>query len=223
MKRFKFLLCSFLFLLSSFVFAQEAVISDLTGTVETKQTGSASWENAVKGQTVSGDTMISTGFKSTALITIGNSVLVVRPLTRLTLAEIRALEGIENINAGLQTGRVRVDVNPPSGARTSFSIQSPMATASVRGTVFEVATYSLSVLEGSVEYRGTSGAPVVIDAGGSSSVDARTGRAAFAKEALLSSLSPSQPIAFDSFQSFRGAATVQQSNDIEIIGNMEFD
>ena len=221
MKRFKFLLCSFLFLLSSFVFAQEAVISDLTGTVETKQTGSASWENAVKGQTVSGDTMISTGFKSTALITIGNSVLVVRPLTRLTLAEIRALEGIENINISLQTGRVRVDVNPPSGARTSFSIQSPMATASVRGTVFEVDTYSLNVIEGSVEFRGTSGNPVVIDAGGTSTVDAKTGRAALAKEALLSSLSPNQPIAFDSFQSFQGAAA-QQSNDIEVSGEIEF-
>ena len=55
---------------------------------------------------LSEDTIISTGFKSSALIRAGSSVITVRPLTRLALAEIISAAGTENINVNLQAGRI---------------------------------------------------------------------------------------------------------------------
>ena len=218
-KKYK-IIAGLLLLAVSGIFAQEAVIRELTGTVELKLAGSTAWVNAVRGQNVAVDSVISTGFKSNALIGIGNSIINVRPLTRLSIKELRASQNTETINVGLQAGRVRVDVNPPAGVRATASVQTPIATASVRGTVFEVGLFELWVIEGSVEYRGTSGGHVIVDAGGYSAVDERTGRVALIKGMLLDSLNPVQPIAFDSFNSFSGAA--QQKSEIDIGGEMEF-
>jgi len=203
-------------------FSQEAVIRELAGTVELKLAGSTAWVNAVQGQSVAGSTVISTGFKSYALLSIGNSVINVRPLTRLSLTEISASQNAETINIGLQAGRVRLDVSPPAGVRSAAKVQTPVATASTRGTIFEVSIFELWVIEGSIEYRGSSGGHVIVDAGGYSTVDERTGRVAVTKAALLASLSPVQPIAFDRFSSFSGA-TAQQKSGIELGGEMEFD
>ncbi|MDR3247148.1 MAG: FecR domain-containing protein, partial [Treponema sp.] len=128
-----------LLLCGAALFAQEtgtAYIREFTGTVEIKASGAAEWSAAQTGQTLSKDTMISTGFKSTAFIALGNSTMVVRPLTRLTLQEIQNIQGNESVNINLQSGRVRADVKPPENGATSFVVQSPMVTASVRGTSF---------------------------------------------------------------------------------------
>jgi hypothetical protein len=215
------IIAGLLLLAVSGVFAQEAVIRELLGTVELKPAGSPTWERAVQGQGIAESTVISTGFKSHALIGIGDSIINVRPLTRLSLTEIRASQNTETINVNLQAGRVRLDVNPPAGSRASFSIQTPMATASVRGTVFEAGLFELWVAEGSVEYRGSSGSHIVVDAGGYSTVSESTGRVGSTKGVLLDSLSPVQPIAFDSFNSFSGAA--KHKNEIEVGGEMKFD
>jgi len=96
-----------------------------------------------------------------------------------------------------------------------------VATASTRGTVFEVGLFELWVIEGSIEYRGASGALIIVDAGGYSYIDDRTERVVFTKKMLLSSLSPVQPIAFDSFNSFTGAAA--QKSGMEIDGELGWD
>jgi len=219
--RCKFITGILLLFAVSGVFGQRALIKELTGTVELKQPRSTVWENAALGQAIEGDTVISTGFKSYALIGIGNSAISVRTLTRLSFREIRAVAGTETINVSLQAGRVRLDVNPPAGAKSVFTVQTPPTTASTRGTIFEMGIFELWVIEGSIEYRGTSGAPVIVDAVGYSYVDERTGRVVFTKNMLLSSLSPVQPIAFDSFNSFAGAAP--QTSGLELGGEMEFD
>ena len=201
--------------------AQQAVIRDLTGTVELRQPGSAEWESAVRGQAVMPDTVISTGFKSTALIGIGNSVLTVRPLTRLTVKEIRASAGTEAIHIGLQAGRVRADVNPPAGGRANAAISGPTATASTRGTVFEVDVCTLWVTEGSVEYSGTAGAAVIVDAGGYSYVDQGSGRVAYPEVTLLGSLDPELPIGSDIFYSFEGGTAKAISLDVDTLVDYE--
>ncbi len=112
------------FLCSAAVFAQTAVIKELSGTVELKQAGQTDFVPAKVGDEVAQSTIVSTGFRSTALIEVGSSVITVRPLTRLSLAEIASAPGTETINVNLQIGRVKVDVNPPLGTRTSMSIRS---------------------------------------------------------------------------------------------------
>ena len=146
------------------------LIRELTGTVELKPAGASDFIAAKAGDQVTQDTVVSTGFKSTAIVAVGSSVITVRPLTRLTLREISASSGTETINLSLQTGRVRVDLNPPAGSRASMTVQSPMATASVRGTSFEFDTQSLRVLEGTVSFQGSSGREKMVGAGTTSEI-----------------------------------------------------
>ena len=135
-------------------FAQKAVIKDLTGTVELKFSGSSDFIPASVGAEVAQDTIISTGFKSTALVQAGSAVITIRPLTRLTLTEIQALQSTETLNLSLQAGRVRIDMNPPAGTKASLGVVSPIATASVRGTSFEFDTRNLRVHSGTVVFMG---------------------------------------------------------------------
>jgi hypothetical protein len=153
------------------VFCQNGVIRELTGEVELKRSGASAFVPASSGDTVSSNTVVSTGFRSTAIIAIGSSVITVRPLTRLTLAEIQSLENTENVNVNLQSGRVRVEVKPPAGTKTNLNVQSPSATASVRGTTFEMDTRNLMGIEGKVLLSGTSGAGVMVTGGNSSSAN----------------------------------------------------
>ena len=174
---------------AALVFAQNGVIKELTGTVELKQPGQTAYITAKSGDTVVKDTIVSTGFKSSALISIGSTVLTVRPLTRLSLAEISAAAGTETLNVTLQTGRVRVDVNPPVGTRAAMNVTSPMATASVRGTSFEFDTQSLTVLEGTVTYQGNQGGVMMVSAGTASEVK-ENGSVADPVETYVAELQP---------------------------------
>jgi len=174
----------------------QAVIQNFVGTVEVRQPGSQAWQPAVIGQTLSADTVISTGFRSTARISLGGSVVTVQPLTRLSLAELARNQNDERIEVTLTTGRVRAEVRPAAGAsRTEFTIRGPSATASVRGTVFEFDTVNLSVTEGTVAFSGTTQIPVLIDAGGVSFADMVTGRTASQQDTFMAELRPSLPIA----------------------------
>jgi len=157
------------------VFAQTSnqgagIIQELSGTVEIKIPGSQNFVAAKTGDRVTQDTVISTGFKSTALVAIGSTVITVRPLTRLTLSEISASAGTETLNVGLQAGRVRVDVNPPSGTKAATSISSPSATASVRGTGFSFDGRNLNVDHGVVDFAGNRGTSVPVKQGAVSNV-----------------------------------------------------
>jgi len=153
------------------VFAQNGVVKELSGQVELKSSGSAAFVAAKAGDIVNQDTVVSTGFKSTALIEVGSTAIAVRPLTRLTLTEIKATSGSESLNVSLQAGRVRVDVNPPAGAKASMTVSSPTATASVRGTSFEFDTRNLHVVSGNVIFKGVRGEATLITAGFNSTTD----------------------------------------------------
>jgi len=160
-----------LFTLSAgFLFAQapEALIREMTGTVELKTSVSADWVAAKAGDRIGKDTVISTGFKSIAILAVGNSIITVRSLTSLSLAELMNRNETETINVNLNTGRIRADVNPPAGNKASFTVQTPVASASVRGTTFEMNTAKIHVLKGAVNYQPTNGMfvrPVMVNAG----------------------------------------------------------
>jgi hypothetical protein len=158
------------FVCAALVFGQSGVIKELSGTVEIKRAGQTTFVAAKVGDPVAKDTIVSTGFKSSALITVGSTVLTVRPLTRLSLAEISSATGQETINVSLQTGRVRVDVEPPAGTRANTTVRGPNATASVRGTSFEFDTKILSVQKGVVAFQGKKGGVTLVSAGSTSHV-----------------------------------------------------
>jgi hypothetical protein len=153
--------------------AQEetAFFRDLSGTVDIKTPGSEIWVKAAAGDRIEKNSVISTGFRSNAIVVVGNSVITVRPLTRLSLEEIVRNQGSERVEVFLQTGRVRADVKPPGEGQTSFTVRSPVATASVRGTSFEFDTERLTVAEGRVQYSLASGRQVSVANGGAGYVN----------------------------------------------------
>jgi hypothetical protein len=176
----KKLLVTVLLIMTSAVWAQSprAVIQELWGTVETKAPGASTWQVAVVGQELERETLVFTGFKSAAVIALGDSILLAKPLTRLTLGEIAIAAGTERIEVQLRTGRIRADVRPPAGGTVNFTVRSPIATAAVRGTSFEFDTFTLRVDEGTVSFSGTDNTAVYVTAGQSSSPDPMSGRTA---------------------------------------------
>jgi hypothetical protein len=176
------------------VFAQSGVISEFSGTVELKPARATSFVPAKTGDVVAADTIVSTGFRSTAVIKVGSTTIAVRPLTRLSLAEIRSESDSETLKVDLQAGRVRVEVKPPAGTKANTSVQSPSATASVRGTDFEFDAINLKVYEGTVVLLGNDDmVEVPVPAGASSYVDGY-GRVVDPVAAGRQSLEPPAPV-----------------------------
>jgi hypothetical protein len=177
--------------------AGQAVVREISGTVEVKVPGAADWVPAERGQVLEIRTLISTGFKSSALLAIGNSALSVQPLTRLSLEELIRAGNSENVDLNLRAGRVRANVRPPVGGTTSFVIRSTMATASVRGTVFEFNGMELRVEEGRVHLSGDGGNGAYVGVGHLGRTDNETGRVAGAAETAREALSPAMPAGAD--------------------------
>jgi hypothetical protein len=203
--------------------AQTAVIREISGTVEVKQPGAAEWETAQPGQVLTMASLISTGFKSAALLSIGNSEITVRALTRLSLEELSSARGDEQILLGLRTGRIRANVRPPVGGTSSFTVQSPVATASVRGTLFEFDGVRLQVDEGrvylaaGVNAAGATAPGVYISAGHEAAATGQTGKIATAIETIKQELSPPFPAGVDTVPA---AITTTPSNanlDVEFV------
>jgi ferric-dicitrate binding protein FerR (iron transport regulator) len=197
----KFLAALLLIGVTVFLSAQDnnfAVIRETSGTVEIKAPGSSAWVSAVPGTRIEKNAVISTGFKSAALIALGNSTLTVRPLTRLSLEELVRNQGDEQVGLFLQTGRVRADVKAPAGGRTQFNVKNPSATASVRGTSFELSTLDLTVEEGTVEYSLPNGRRVFVGPQETGRVDTNSNQMLSPTEIAVETLSPALPTGSDS-------------------------
>ena len=199
------------------VFAQNGnrmtgIIRELSGEVELKPAGTSAFTPAKVGSEVERDTIVSTGFKGMAVIAVGSSTITVKPLTRLSLAEIQQNSSAENLNLNLQAGRVRVDVKPPEGTRTNFTVQSPSATASVRGTSFDFDLKNVKVFEGTVSFTGANGISVPVT-GGFSSYAGNTIGAVNPYEAKKQELEPLPPIGTTGSA---GAMAVESKGSIDI-------
>jgi hypothetical protein len=182
------------FLFAPQLHAQEAAFfREVNGTVEIKAPGSVEWVNAVKGDRIEKNTIISTGFRSTAIVILGDSVITVRPVTRLSLEEIIRNQNGEEISLYLQTGKVHAEVKPPAGENIDFTVRSPSVTASVRGTSFEFDTENLRVDEGRVQYSLANGRKVSVAAGGRSYVNEISNTVISPFEAAVEFLSPALP------------------------------
>jgi hypothetical protein len=178
--------------------AGEALIREISGTVEVKAPGAAAWAPASRGQALELGAFISTGFRSSALIAVGNSTLSVQPLTRLSLEELVRAGNAEKVDLNLRAGRVRANVRPPEGGTTEFTVRSPTATASVRGTIFEFNGTELRVAEGRVHLSGDGRNGAFVGAGQLARTDTETGRTVGAAETAREALAPVIPAGVDS-------------------------
>jgi len=126
-----------------------ATVVELAGKVEYQLPGKA-WRPAKAGDLLPAGTIVSTGFKSTAVLRVGTSTVTVKPVTRLSLEEIVQSSTGTQTQLFLMAGRVKAEVTPQAGQTTEFQVKSPTATASVRGTGFEFDGINLIVEHGQV-------------------------------------------------------------------------
>jgi len=216
-----FFLTIFLTLPALGVFAQSGVIKELNGTVELKLPGSRDFVPAKTGDLISQDTVISTGFKSGALIEAGSAVITVRPLTSLTFKEISSDTKGENLNMNLRAGRVRAELSPPAGTKASMSVSSPVATASARGTRFDFDTRNIYVEKGAVAFRGSRGGLTRVNAGYHGQLDSGN-RACDPVETMNSGLRPRVPVGSDLTSGAVNRSWDQGEANLTVIMDYEF-
>ncbi|PIE97814.1 MAG: hypothetical protein CR988_06030 [Treponema sp.] len=120
------------FILSAFLFAGafsvDAEILAVTGHPKAKM--KSSWTTLNKGARLSTGAVISTGFKSTVTFKIGNSVLVLQPLSRLKLSEISNKGDSVLSKLYLETGSIKTAVQTQTAKKATLNIQTPVSVAS---------------------------------------------------------------------------------------------
>ena len=159
MKTKKILLTTILlcFVLVSYSFAQTAKVKSVTGKVEYSTDGT-SWSAVKENMSLAKGTIISTSFKSTAVIVINDSLLHVKPLTRMSLDELTKTQDEVQTELNLVSGKVQVEVKPRAKQEVvNFTVKSAVATASVRGTGFVFDGTNLLVNHGNVALQSRTG------------------------------------------------------------------
>lgn len=96
------------------------------------------WTAAKAGDKLSKGTVIQTGFKSELVLKIQDSVVNVAPLTRMTIELLKSQDEKDSSSIYVATGSVSSEVNRANNRKVGFTVRSPVATASVRGTKFGV-------------------------------------------------------------------------------------
>lgn len=118
------------------VFAENATVVSVSGKVEVQK--NSQWVALEKGAVLDTGSLISTGFKSEAVLKIGASSITVKALTRLTIEELTEKDNTLITDMYLEVGGIKADVKAMDNKRVGFTVKSPVATASVRGTAGEI-------------------------------------------------------------------------------------
>ena len=116
--------------------AMEVKVVEVSGKVEVQRDNK--WVAVAKGDILPAGSVISTGFKSEAVLSFYETVIKVKALTRLTIEQLFEKDGNKASSVYLDTGSISADVKPAENKRVGFSVKTPAATASVRGTSGDV-------------------------------------------------------------------------------------
>jgi len=170
MKRVALLSAIFLTVVFLPVFGQNATVTQITGKVQLLSPG-GQWVDAARGSVVTPGTVVSTGFSSTAVLDLGTSQLQVRQLTRMKLEELVRSQGTVTTSLFLTVGAVHANVANNLGVTQKFTIQSPISTAAVRGTIFDFDGFTVTVDRGVVHFSNIDNLGREVAANQSSSLD----------------------------------------------------
>lgn len=96
------------------------------------------WTPLKIGSIIEKGDVIQTGFKSELILKIKNTTVTVSPLSRITIEQLASKGDKDETRLFLDTGSLKSDVKKTEDRRVGFTVRSPVATASVRGTIFGV-------------------------------------------------------------------------------------
>lgn len=133
---------------AAFASANTATVVSVTGKVEVSRNNA--WVALSADAVVREGEVISTGFKSEAVIRYRDSLVRLGPLTRVTFEKLTASEEKDDISVFLNTGAVRSTVSHSDNRRVSYTVRNPIAVASVRGTDFSFFGSTVRCFEGAV-------------------------------------------------------------------------
>lgn len=162
---------AFISLAMSFcIYATSGEVLAIKGKVEIQKSGQ--WRVAQKGDSLDSGTLVSTGFKSELTLKVDGSTIVVQPLTRLRLDEIVKKDDLLSSKVYLDMGSIKANVKAAETKKVSFTVRTPVATASVRGTSGEISYNGmLNGQTGVWDYINMSGDVVRVFAGDTVSID----------------------------------------------------
>lgn len=134
--------------------ALEAKFVSIEGKVEILEGGM--WIPVEEGDIIQErGAVISTGFKSNAVVSVKETNFTLGPLTRITIENMVAMENKDSIQIYIDSGSLKANVSSSDGRKVGFKVRSAVATASVRGTEFKVTSSGrLSVTQGLVSFGG---------------------------------------------------------------------
>ncbi len=127
-------LCSIALLSAATAF--EAKVSATKGKTEIQQNGV--WKALAPGDVLNKGAVIQTGFKSELTLQMKESVVTVGPLSRMTIEQLAEKQSKDDTRLYLDTGSLKANVKKTENRRVGFTVKSPVATASVRGTIIGV-------------------------------------------------------------------------------------
>ncbi len=151
-------------------FSLEGTVTSVSGKVEIQT--SSGWAPLQAGDTVSSGLIISTGFRSQAVLQVAGSKIIVNQLSRITLDQLTETNDAHESEVFLDLGSINADVKSAQNKRVGFVVNTPVATASVRGTNFDSGTETIVVNSGLIAFSGAKGLPVNVPAGNSSEIKA---------------------------------------------------
>lgn len=157
-------------LIATSLFATSGEVVAVKGKVELQKDGQ--WQPAQKGEQLDSGVLISTGFKSELTLKVDGSTIVVQPLTRLRLDEILKKGDTLSSKVYLDMGSIKANVKAAETKKVAFTVRTPVATASVRGTSGEI-SYN-GILNGETgiwDYINKNGNIVKVFAGDTVSID----------------------------------------------------
>lgn len=132
-------------------FALEAKVISVTGKVEIRE--GRKWIPLAKGESVEKGAVISTGYKSEAVLQVKGASFTLGAMTRVTVEDLVSSSTKDTTQLYIDSGSISADVNQNDGKRVGFKVRSPVATASVRGTSFKMnASGKLIVTKGLVSF-----------------------------------------------------------------------
>ena len=132
--------------------ALEAKFVSIEGKVEILEGGM--WIPVEEGDIIQErGVVISTGFKSNAVVSVKGTNFTLGPLTRITIENMVAMENKDSTQIYIDSGSLKANVSSSDGRKVGFKVRSAVATASVRGTEFKVTSSGrLSVTQGLVSF-----------------------------------------------------------------------
>lgn len=133
----------------------QAIVTKASGKAEVQDRQDPSkWLPLSAGTPLDKGAVIQTGFKSELELKIKGTTVTVAPLTRITLEQLVSKDNKDDTRIYLDTGSLKSNVKKTEDKAVGFKVRSPVATASVRGTVLEVSnkfrSTDVKTYEGSV-------------------------------------------------------------------------